>query len=93
MHTSALLLLHLPEGPSHTLLPLDGALYDCAGVNNSIFGNPMSKTSPMNTADVHSGWLPSMCIWEVIYWLLADLGEGNGEARGAKGSLLSCFFF
>lgn len=40
----------------------------------------------MNTADVHSGWLPSVCIWEVIYWLLADLGEGNGEARGAKGS-------
>lgn len=38
MHTSTLLLLHLPEGPSHTLLPLDGALYDCAGVNNSIFG-------------------------------------------------------
>lgn len=43
---SALLFLHLTEGPSHTLLPLDRALYDCTGVNNSIFGNPMSKRVP-----------------------------------------------
>lgn len=49
--------------------------------------------SPVNTADVHSEWLPSACIWGVIYWLLADSGEGNGGGRRAKDSALSSFLF